>query len=39
MRSLKVKSASENRVVIGDPNADCIAYRNNICEKARGASS
>lgn len=32
MRSLKVKSASENRVVIGfvDPNADRIADVNNL---------
>ena len=32
MRSLKVKSASENRVVIGfvDPNADRIAHVNNL---------
>jgi len=40
MRSLKVKSASENRVEIGfvDPNADRIAYVNNRREKAFGIS-
>jgi len=40
MRSLKVKSASENRVVIGfvDPNADRIAHVNNLREKAFGVS-
>jgi hypothetical protein len=40
MRSLKVKSASENRVVIGfvDPNADRIAHVNNLREKAFGIS-
>jgi hypothetical protein len=40
MRSLKVKSASENRVVIGfiDPNADRIAHVNNLREKQFGVS-
>jgi hypothetical protein len=40
MRSLKVKSASENRVVIGfvDPNADRIAHVNNLREKQFGIS-
>src|SRR5271157_4552587 len=40
MRSLKVKSASENRVVIGfvDPNAARIAHRNNLREKQFGVS-
>jgi hypothetical protein len=35
MRSLKMKSASENRVVIGfvDPNADRIAHVNNVRER------
>jgi hypothetical protein len=38
MRSLKVKSASENRVVIGfvDPNADRIAHVNNLRERQFG---
>jgi len=38
MRSLKVKSASENRVEIGfvDPNADRIAHVNNLRENAFG---
>ena len=40
LRSLKVKSASENRCVIGfiDPNADRIAHINNIRERAFGIS-
>ena len=40
LRSLKVKSASENRCVIGfvDPNADRIAHVNNIRERAFGVS-
>ena len=40
LRSLKVKSASENRCVIGfvDPNADRIAHVNNIRERAFGIS-
>ena len=40
MRSLKVKSASENRAVIGfvDPNADRIAHVNNLRERAFGIS-
>ena len=40
MRSLKVKSASENRVVIGfvDPNADRIAHMNNLRERQFGVS-
>jgi hypothetical protein len=40
MRSLKVKSASENRAVIGfvDPNADRIAHVNNIRQKQFGVS-
>ena len=40
MRSLKVKSASENRAVIGfiDPNADRIAHVNNLREKQFGIS-
>jgi hypothetical protein len=40
MRSLKVKSASENRAVIGfvDPNADRIAHVNNLREKQFGVS-
>ena len=40
LRSLKVKSASENRCVIGfvDPNADRIAHVNNLREKAFGVS-
>ena len=40
MRSLKVKSASENRVVIGfsNSNADRVAHMNNLREKAFGVS-
>lgn len=40
MRSLKVKSASENRCVIGfvDPNADKLAHFNNRREKQFGVS-
>jgi integrase len=40
IRSLKVKSASENRCVIGfiDPNADRIAHVNNLRERAFGIS-
>jgi hypothetical protein len=40
LRSLKVKQASENRVVIGfiDPNADLIAHVNNVRERAFGIS-
>ena len=40
MRSLKVKSASENRCVIGfiNSNADAIAHINNLREKAFGVS-
>ena len=40
LRSLKVKSASENRCVIGfvDPNADRIAHVNNLRERAFGVS-
>jgi hypothetical protein len=40
MRSLKVKSASENQAVIGfvDPNSDRIAHVNNIREKQFGIS-
>ncbi len=40
MRSLKVKSASENRAVIGfvDPNADRVAHVNNLREKQFGVS-
>jgi hypothetical protein len=40
LRSLKVKSASENHCVIGfiDPNADLIAHVNNIRERAFGIS-
>ena len=40
MRSLKVKSASENRAVIGfvDPNADRMAHVNNLREKQFGIS-
>src|SRR5581483_5839740 len=40
MRSLKVKSTSENRVVIGfvDPNADRIAHLNNLREQQFGVS-
>ena len=40
MRSLKVKSASENRVVIGfvDPNADRIAHVNQLRERQFGIS-
>jgi hypothetical protein len=40
MRSLKVKSASENRAVIGfvDPNADRIAHVNNLRERQFGVS-
>src|SRR5208283_2314382 len=41
MRSLKVKSADENRAVIGfaDPKADLIAHVNNLREKAFGLSA
>ncbi len=40
MRSLKVKSASENQAVIGfvDPNADRVAHLNNLREKQFGIS-
>jgi len=40
MRSLKLKSASENRAVIGfvDPNADRIAHVNNLRERQFGIS-
>ena len=40
MRSLKVKSASENRAVIGfvDPRADRVAHANNLREKQFGIS-
>jgi hypothetical protein len=40
MRSLKVKSASENRAVIGfvDPNADRIAHVNNLRNRQFGVS-
>jgi hypothetical protein len=40
MRSLKVKSANENRVIIGfiDPEADRIAHFNNLREKQFGLS-
>jgi hypothetical protein len=40
MRSLEVKSASENQAVIGfvDPNADRIAHVNNLREKQFGVS-
>ena len=40
MRSLKVKSASENRVVIGfiNSSADRVAHLNNLREKAFGVS-
>jgi hypothetical protein len=40
MRSLKVKSANENRAVIGfiDSNADAAAHINNLREKAFGVS-
>ena len=40
MRSLKVKSASENRAVLGfvDPNADRMAHANNMREKQFGVS-
>ncbi len=40
MRSLKVKSASENRAVIGfvDPRADRVAHANNRREKQFGIS-
>jgi hypothetical protein len=40
MRSLKVKSANENRVVIGfvDPNADRVAHVNNLRERQFGVS-
>jgi hypothetical protein len=40
MRSLKVKSANENRAVIGfvDPKADLVAHVNNLREKAFGIS-
>ena len=40
MRSLKVKSVSENRAVIGfiNANADAVAHVNNLREKAFGVS-
>jgi hypothetical protein len=40
MRPLKVKSANENRVVIGfvDPNADRFAHVNNLRERQFGVS-
>jgi hypothetical protein len=40
MRSLKVKSASENRVVIGfvDPKAGRVAHRNNLLDRQFGVS-
>lgn len=40
MRSLKVKSANENRAVIGfvDPKADLVSHVNNLREKAFGIS-
>ncbi len=40
MRSLKVKSANENRAIIGfvDPKADLVAHVNNLREKAFGIS-
>ena len=40
LRSLAIKSANENRVVIGfvDPQADIIAHVNNLRERAFGAS-
>ena len=40
LRSLKVKSASETRAVIGfvDPNADRVAHVNNLREKQFGIS-
>ena len=40
LRSLAVKSASENRVTIGftDPQADMIAHVNNLRERAFGVS-
>jgi hypothetical protein len=40
MRSLKVKSASENRVVIGfvDPYADRVGHVNNLRERQFGVS-
>jgi hypothetical protein len=40
MRSLKVKSASENKAIIGfiDPNADRIAHVNNLRERQFGIS-
>jgi hypothetical protein len=40
MRSLKVKSANENRVVVGfvDPNADRVAHVNNLRERQFGVS-
>ena len=40
IRSLKVKSASENRVVVGfvDPNADRIAHINQLRERQFGIS-
>ena len=40
MRSLKVKSASENRAVIGfiDPRGDQVAHANNLREKQFGIS-
>jgi hypothetical protein len=40
MRSLKVKSVSENKATIGfiDPNADRIAHVNNLRERQFGIS-
>ena len=40
MRSLKVKSVSENKAIIGfiDPNADRIAHVNNLRERQFGVS-
>ena len=40
MRSLKVKSANENRAVIGfvDPKADLVAHVNNLRDKQFGVS-
>ena len=40
MRSLKVKSANENRAVIGfvDPKADVVAHVNNLRERQFGVS-
>jgi hypothetical protein len=40
LRSLKVKSASENRCIIGfiDPHADRVAHVNNLRERAFGVS-